>query len=70
MADLYALVSTDHGLFHVELEIKTGKAKQTKEQKQWQSFIESMGGIYILCRDIKTVIDELKRAFKNKGPLN
>jgi len=62
MADLYALVDTVTGLIHVEIEIKSGQARQSKDQKKWQSRIELMGGLYILGRSSDQVIDELKKA--------
>lgn len=51
MADCYALIPTKYGLIHAEYEFKTGCAKQTKEQKHWESFIRSLGGIYIIVRE-------------------
>lgn len=62
MADQWAVVKTEFGLIHLEIETKSGKAVQTKDQKEWQMFIESMGGIYILARcanDIIKTIEEL-----------
>jgi len=61
MADAYAIYSTKYGLIHIEIECKSGNAKQSKDQKNWQRFIESLGGIYILLRDVDNAISELKR---------
>jgi DnaJ-class molecular chaperone len=61
MADAYAILPTKNGLLHIEIEIKTGKATQTKEQKVWESFIKNKGGIYLLVRDDYHIqIEELK----------
>lgn len=60
MADCYLLIPTKHGLIHVEVEAKSGKAIQKKEQKNWQRMIESIGGIYILLRDEHDALLELK----------
>ncbi len=34
----------------IELEVKTGKATQSKEQKNWGAMIVKFGGIYAVCR--------------------
>lgn len=51
MADLWMLYNG----IHVEIEIKTGKARQTKEQLQWQKTIESKGSLYLLARSVDDV---------------
>lgn len=51
MADLWALYPSELGLIHLEIEIKTGKATQSKAQKVWEKFITSMGGFYIVAKD-------------------
>lgn len=60
MADLYGFISLHNILIHIEMEIKTGQAVQTKEQKDWQKLIESMGGCYLLVRDADKAIQELE----------
>ena len=61
MADCYGLLKTECGLIHIELEFKTGKARQTYEQKMWQDFIKSMNGLYIVVReDIDLAISAIK----------
>lgn len=61
MADAYAIIPFKFGLLHVEIEFKTGSAKQTKQQITWQKFIEAKGGIYLLVReDYHNSIQELK----------
>jgi hypothetical protein len=44
----------------VEIEIKTGNARQSTEQKRWQKMIESLGGIYIVARSEQEAINKLK----------
>lgn len=51
MADLWGLIPTPNGLIHIEIEVKTGSARQSKDQKNWEKFINGMGGIYIVARD-------------------
>lgn len=60
MSDLYGIISTQSGLIHVEIEAKTGKARQSFEQKKWQAFIESMGGGYFILRNESETIQQLK----------
>lgn len=39
------------------IEIKTGNAKQTEEQKDYQQMIRSRGGIYIVVRSAQEAFD-------------
>ena len=58
MADVYGLLPTVHGLIHLELEFKSGKAVQSKEQKAQQKLITNMGGFYLVIRnEQQAVID-------------
>jgi hypothetical protein len=62
-ADLWAVYNNGNQLVHHEIEIKTGKATQTTEQKNWQHFIEKNNGIYTLARsenDVQNLLDKLK----------
>lgn len=56
----------------LEIEIKSGKARQTPEQKIFQRIIEDLGGIYIIARHpdklIKDIRDEAEKRF-GKGCL-
>lgn len=61
MADAYGLITVKNILVHIEIEFKTGKAKQTKEQKAWQRYIELKKGVYIVVRDVDTGMLELKK---------
>lgn len=54
MADSYAVINIKELLIHLEIEYKIGKDRQSKEQKNWQSTVESLKGIYILVHDLGT----------------
>ena len=47
-ADAWAYVPTIHGMIALEFEFKSGSAKQTKEQKNWENVIKEMGGHYFV----------------------
>ena len=49
---------TDNGI-HIEIEIKTGKAVQTKLQKNWQRMILSKGGIYIVVTNRRRIDEQI-----------
>ena len=67
MADGYLLVKMPKGRYwgsfqlHIEIEAKTGKAKQTPEQITWKKFIEATGGKYILMRNEDEALDEIEQ---------
>ena len=67
MADCYALFPAEIGLIHIEIEAKTGNSRQTKEQKQWQKFIENNNGLYILMRNEFEAVKEIKEYLKRGG---
>lgn len=48
----------------IEIEIKTGEAKQSPEQRTWQRIIENFGGIHILARSEQQAIAEIKDKLK------
>ena len=58
MSDLYAILKTSHGLIHLEFEIKTGNARQSKDQKNWEKIINELNGLYFVVRKPKN--DALK----------
>jgi hypothetical protein len=43
----------------VEIEFKTGNAVQTKEQKVWEKFIISLGGLYIVARSEDDTVNQI-----------
>jgi hypothetical protein len=51
MADVWGVVDG----VHIEIEFKTGKARQTKEQKSWEKVVKSFGGKYYVIRDVKEI---------------
>lgn len=65
MADLYATLNTQYGLIHLEFEIKSGQARQSKDQKKWEKFINDMGGYYFVIncveKDTQKVLNELHK---------
>lgn len=63
MADAYGLLKTSMGLIHLEFEFKTGKAKQTTEQKNWENFIINMNGYYLVIRDEDIAVQSIKNYF-------
>lgn len=70
MADAYGLYKTNIGLINLEFEFKSSdKAKQTKEQINWQEFIESMNGKYFIIRDERQGVDDIKKYLSSKGLL-
>lgn len=61
-ADCFALFPSIHGLLYISLEFKTGNARQSKDQKNWQKFIEKNNGIYMIIRDdYYSQIEDLKK---------
>ncbi len=58
MADLYGLIFMDSKIYHVEIEAKTGQARQTKEQKTWEKFIGSNN--YYLMRNAEETIKKIR----------
>lgn len=45
----------------LEIEVKTGSARQTKEQRNFGAMVNRFGGIYIVARDLEGVYNELDR---------
>jgi hypothetical protein len=71
MADMYGIVKTKFGFaVHLEFEFKTGKGKQTKDQLNWENFINNfMNGKYIVVRNAQDAIDEIKTYLNARGLL-
>ena len=67
MADLYGLVAINGSMHHIEIEIKTGTGRQTKEQKTWQAFIEKFSGLYVVGWTVEDIEQEVKRYIKERG---
>jgi hypothetical protein len=45
----------------LEIEVKAGADKQRPDQEAFQSMIESLGGVYIVARDVEGCLEELRR---------
>lgn len=39
----------------LEIEVKAARGRQSDDQKRWERVITSMGGLYVLARDVETV---------------
>jgi hypothetical protein len=50
-----------HGGRFIGVECKTAKGRQSEDQKQYQSLIESRGGIYFLVRSLEDLKDQWAR---------
>jgi 4-aminobutyrate aminotransferase-like enzyme len=62
MSDLYGIITDKNGVGRfLAIEIKTGNATQTKEQKRYEKIIKQLGGIYIVGREVEQVINDIKR---------
>ena len=65
MADLYAILKTNSGLIHLEFEIKTGNARQSKFQKKWEKTITELDGLYFVIKnidkDLQKVLNTLRK---------
>ena len=44
----------------IEIEVKTGKAQQSEQQKNFQSMINMMGGFYFVARSVSDAVDFVK----------
>lgn len=51
----------------LEIEVKTGKAVQSPQQKNFQAMIEHMGGIYILAHSVSEAYDKLLEILRIRG---
>lgn len=49
-ADVWGVYNNGKTLIHLELEFKSGNAKQSKDQKNWENFIKKNNGLYFLVR--------------------
>ena len=58
-ADIYFVIKVNGYPCHVEVEVKSGDAIQSKEQKAFQKAILNIGGLYIVARSAEDVINAL-----------
>jgi hypothetical protein len=43
----------------IEIEVKSLRGQQTKEQRNWQAAVERAGGLYILARSVEDTIQKI-----------
>lgn len=55
------------GGYRVEIEVKTGKAKQQENQKIFEKNMKMWGAIYLVVRSVQDALDSLKIEAKKKG---
>lgn len=55
------------GGVRLEIEIKTGLARQSPHQKEYQLMIESFGGIYLVARDGEKLVEDLRTICEERG---
>jgi hypothetical protein len=48
----------------LEVEVKTGRGVQSKNQLAFEKMITAMGGLYIVARDVETVVNRVKESAK------
>jgi hypothetical protein len=46
----------------VEIEVKTGKAKQSDQQVKFERMIKNLNGIYLVARSVEEAIESIKIA--------
>lgn len=51
----------------LEIEVKSGAATQSEEQKNFQKMIEKYGGIYILARSEDDAVNQLQEICRLRG---
>lgn len=66
MADLNGIIKIGPYGVRIEVEIKTGKARQSTKQRAYQRMIESLGGIYIVARSEEQAVKELREKIEEK----
>lgn len=59
-ADSYITLPVRGELVHIEVEVKSGDAVQSKEQKAWEAAITEQGGLYILVRNPEDIVNAIK----------
>ena len=63
MADISGILKHSSGLgLRLEIEAKTGSASQSKDQKNFEKMVRSLGGIYFVARSVQDALDFCDRA--------
>lgn len=63
-ADISGIIQ---GGIRLEIECKTGLARQTEDQVRFQQMIEKFGGIYIVARSTEQACDKLQEILGLRG---
>ena len=66
-ADLTGIV-VGHG-WRVEIEIKAGRGRLTREQEQWGDAMRRLGAVYVVCRggDIEAHVEAVRAAVEARA---
>lgn len=67
MSDAWAWFPVDGKVIAFEFEIKTGKAVQTKEQKNWEKFCGGMCVNYLTVRDVDDALEQIEEIIKKNS---
>lgn len=73
MADLWATLPFKYGALHIEIEVKTGTGRLSKNQKNWKNFCEKQNIIFIEARNELETVNEIKEKLnplRKKGLIN
>jgi hypothetical protein len=63
MADISGILKHSSGLgLRLEIEIKTGGARQEPDQKNFEKMVKSLGGLYTVARSVQDAIAFCERA--------
>lgn len=46
----------------LEIEVKTGGARQSRDQKNWQDMITRYNGVYLVARDVPSTVAAIEAA--------
>lgn len=55
------IIGVGFGGKFIAIEVKTGRAKQSTQQKNFQNMVIAMGGIYIVARSVLDVRDMINK---------
>ena len=62
LCDIYGIICIpDWPGIHVEVEVKTGNAKLTREQGKWQEACSKLRIIHVVARGVKESIEDIER---------
>lgn len=67
MSDIWALLKTPDHTYHFEIEIKTGNARLSSDQKKWSSFCDAMGVHFFLVTPDNPLVYQIDNFLGNIG---